>query len=63
MNDQVRKGRLVLQREIGESFMLGDDIEIKIDGVRYGKYVTVSIVAPKNLHIRRSELLPKPNKD
>jgi len=63
MIDSVDKGRLVIQREVGESFMLGDDIEIKIDAVRYGKYVTVSILAPKSVKIMRTEFLSKPNKD
>jgi len=46
---------LVLQRKVGESIKVGDDIEIHILAVDNDK-VKVGLVAPRNVRIVRSEL-------
>lgn len=49
---------LVLTREIGESIMIGDDIEIMITDVRGcdTKKVRIGITAPKNVPVHRKEI-------
>ena len=46
---------LVLTREIGESFSIGDDITVQILGVT-GNQVRLGINAPQNVKIHRSEV-------
>jgi len=46
---------LVLRRQAGESFKIGDDVEVRI--LRVGRtYVKVGVIAPPELGIVRSEL-------
>ena len=49
---------LVLTRKIGEKFLMGHDMNIKILGVR-GKQVKIGIEAPDSVHIVREELLTR----
>ncbi len=51
---------LVLSRTIGESIKIGEDITIRVTGVR-GKHVKLGINAPKELKIIRLE--PDGNQD
>ncbi len=58
---------LVLNRETGQSIVIGDNAEIKIKILKNNDgFVRVGIDAPKNIPIRREELLrkshPVPNK-
>ena len=46
---------LVLSRQIDESIMIGDDIEIKIISVR-GDNVRLGITAPRNVVVHRKEV-------
>lgn len=46
---------LVLSRYVGQSFFIGDDIEIKVLGVR-GDQVKVGVTAPKDVMVLREEL-------
>ena len=46
---------LVLTRKIGESIMIGDRIEIRIQRVA-GKRVTIAIDAPDEVKILRGEI-------
>lgn len=46
---------LVLTRKIGESFIIGDDIEVKIVELN-GKSVKLAIEAPKDIPIYRKEI-------
>ena len=46
---------LVLQRKIGESIYIGDDIKITIQDV-LGERVKISIDAPREISIMREEL-------
>lgn len=46
---------LILQRRAGESFFIGDDIEITVVGVESGR-ARLAITAPRDLSILRSEL-------
>ena len=47
---------LVLTRKIGEKFLMGSDMNIKILGVK-GKQVRIGIEAPESVNIVREELL------
>ena len=47
-------GTLCLSREVGESLLIGDQIEVLV--IRIRGQVTMSVRAPKTLTIRRSEL-------
>ncbi|WP_041223752.1 carbon storage regulator CsrA [Deferribacter desulfuricans] len=46
---------LVLTRKIGESVIIGDDIEVKVVNVN-GKAVRLGIVAPKHISVHRKEI-------
>ena len=46
---------LILNRKIGESIILGDDIEIRILEVQDGK-IKIGIEAPKDVTILRKEV-------
>ncbi|MCE5169305.1 carbon storage regulator CsrA [Paenibacillus profundus] len=46
---------LVLKRKIGETVMIGDEIEVRVLGVE-GEYVKLGFSAPKNVQIMRKEL-------
>ncbi len=46
---------LVLRREVGESIMIGDDVEVKIVDIRGGG-VRVGITAPKHVPVHRKEV-------
>ena len=47
---------LILTRKMGESIMVGDDIEIKVTQIRWGS-VRIGISAPQDQVILRKELL------
>jgi carbon storage regulator CsrA len=51
---------LVLSRKTNEEILIGDDIRIKVTKVSGGK-VQLGIVAPRELHVRRAELPPRPS--
>ena len=46
---------LVLSRKIGESIMIGDQIEVKVLSVD-GEQVKIGIVAPKQVKVHRAEI-------
>ncbi|MDH0749227.1 carbon storage regulator CsrA [Pseudomonas sp. GD03842] len=46
---------LVLTREIGESFSIGDDITVRILGIT-GNQVRLGITAPLSVKVHRSEV-------
>ena len=48
---------LALTRKVGESILVGDDIEIKIAEIGRGR-VKLAITAPRELRIRRQEITP-----
>ncbi|MGF7400340.1 carbon storage regulator CsrA [Thermoanaerobacterium thermosaccharolyticum] len=47
---------LILTRKIGQSLIIGDDIEVKVVGID-GENVKIGISAPKNVSVVRKELL------
>lgn len=47
---------LVLTRREGESFMVGDDVEIEILDIKPG-VIRVGIKAPRSVRVMRSELI------
>lgn len=46
---------LVLTREIGETFNIGDDITVKVLGIT-GNQVRLGIDAPRHIRIHRTEV-------
>lgn len=46
---------LVLERKLGESVMIGDDIEIKVHEIHRGK-VRLAIAAPEEVKVHRKEI-------
>lgn len=50
---------LILQRRVDESVRIGDEIEVKVMGVKGGQ-VRIGIAAPKSVPVRREELEPWP---
>lgn len=46
---------LVLMREIGETFSIGNDITVQILGIN-GNQVRLGITAPKHVKIHRAEV-------
>jgi len=52
---------LVLTRKKGESFIVNQNIEIKVLEIQ-GNQVRLGIIAPKEIRIYRKELSPKDTK-
>lgn len=50
---------LILTRRNGETFHIGNDVEIKVLGVK-GNQVRIGIDAPKGTPVLRDELLNRP---
>ena len=46
---------LVLSRKVGESIMIGDQIEVKILAIE-GEQIKLGIVAPKSVKVHRNEV-------
>lgn len=46
---------LILTRRIGETLMIGDNVQVTVLGVK-GNQVRVGIVAPKDLPVHREEI-------
>ena len=53
---------LVLSRKLGESIRIGDDIEIIVSHISNNR-VKLSIAAPRNIVIRRTEIAVKVSPD
>jgi carbon storage regulator len=53
---------LVISRKKGESFLIGDDIEVTVSRIEDGT-VKLSIAAPKNITILRKELYDEVKKE
>ena len=53
---------LILERRVGESIMVGDDIKIIIVSEKYGK-VKIGIDAPDDIDIWREEIYEKIQKE
>lgn len=49
---------LILTRRIGESIMIGDDVEIVVSSIR-GRQTQISIDAPEQVKIYRKEIYNK----
>lgn len=48
---------LVLDRKVGETFEIGNNITIMIVGTKSNGHVKIGIKAPKDIHVMRTELL------
>ncbi|MCK9999337.1 carbon storage regulator CsrA [Providencia rettgeri] len=46
---------LILTRRVSEEVMIGDDIKIKILGVK-GNQVRIGVAAPENVSVHREEI-------
>lgn len=46
---------LILTRRIGESLMIGDDVNVTVLGIR-GNQVRIGVNAPKNVAVHREEI-------
>lgn len=51
----MKRGMLCLTRKIGQYLTIGDDVEIHIAEIR-GNQVKLSIHAPRNVAVHRSEI-------
>ena len=51
---------LILTRRMGETLMIGDDIEVTIMGVKSGQ-VRIGITAPKDIEVDRAEIRERKN--
>ena len=49
---------LILTRKVGEIIMIGDDIVVKVLGVRSGQ-VKIGIEAPRELPVHRQEIFER----
>jgi len=47
---------LVLSRELGESVMIGDDVEIEVVGISAGGKIRLGITAPPHVAVHRKEV-------
>lgn len=52
---------LILQRKLGESLLIGDNIQVTVVSIDSGGRVRLAIDAPKTYAILRSELLGAAN--
>ena len=48
-------GMLILTRRVGEEVRIGDDIKIKILGVK-GNQVRIGVAAPEDVSVHREEI-------
>lgn len=51
---------LVLSRKIGETFIIGEDVEVMVTQIGKGR-VRLGISAPRNVEVRRGELPKLPD--
>ena len=49
---------LILQRKVGESLRIGDEVEVRVLGVQSNQ-IKPGIEAPKSVPVRREELKPR----
>ena len=49
---------LILTRKVGESIIIGEDVEVKVLGLRAGQ-IKIGIEAPKDLKVHREEIFER----
>lgn len=53
---------LILTRRVGEAVQIGDNITIRVLGVKGGQ-IRIGFEVPKEVNVVRTELLTRPRKD
>lgn len=53
---------LILTRRVGEAVQIGDNITVRVLGVKGGQ-VRIGFDVPKDVNVMRTELLNKPKKE
>ena len=53
---------LILTRRVGEAVQIGDNITVRVLGVKDGQ-VRIGFDVPKDVNVMRTELLNKPKKE
>ena len=47
---------LMLNRKIGETICIGDDVKVTLCGIQEGAVVRIGIAAPKSVPVHREEI-------
>jgi carbon storage regulator len=55
-------GMLILTRRVGESVMIGDQIEVTVLGIK-GNQVRVGVKAPRDVSVHREEVFDRLHQD
>ena len=53
---------LILTRRVGESLMIGDDVNVTVLGIR-GNQVRIGVNAPKEVSVHREEIYERIKKE
>ncbi len=53
---------LILTRRVGESLMIGDDVNVTVLGIR-GNQVRIGVNAPKDVAVHREEIYDRIQKE
>jgi carbon storage regulator len=55
MGKKDESGMLILTRRIGESLIIGDDVEVNVMGIK-GNQVRIGVKAPRDVSVHREEI-------